>query len=119
MIDIGHQVVQVVNRDDDGGYAEGEIRCGAEFPDDHETRMWAQGVENLELVPPVLRSGLYHGFEGRRYADAHIVLTGDYMASAAMLDGDICAFFGIAGMARGKASEQEHNCQGDTEHQII
>jgi hypothetical protein len=79
----------------------------------------AQGVENLEFVPPVLRWRLHHGLEGRCYADAHIVLAGDDMASSAMLYGNICAFFGIAGMARGKASEQEHNCQGNTKHQII
>ena len=110
---------QVVNCDDNGSYAEGKFRCGAELPDDNETRVRAQGVENLEFVPPVLRWRLHHGLEVRCYADAHIVLAGDYMASAAMLDGNICAFFGIAGMADGKAGEHQHNCQGDTKHKVI
>jgi hypothetical protein len=79
----------------------------------------AQGVENLEFVPPVLRWRLHHGLEGWCYADAHIVLTGNDMTSAAMLDGNIFAFFGFAGLAHGNAGEQEHDCQGDTEHEII
>ena len=112
-------MVQVVNRDDDGCYAERKFRCGAEFPDDHETRMRTQCVENLEFVPPVFCLGLYHGLEGRRYADAHIVLTGNDVAAAAVFDGYVLTFFDISGVADGKAGEEEYNCQDDAEHTLI